>query len=117
VQPLHLKLDWWWVLAGAYCLAWTAGFLAIWAPGGIGVRELVFVTAMHLALPEPVRESFASEHRDVLLGLLAFLSILLRVWATLGELLLAAVAYWLDLRGALGFPDAPGRVPLTRTPD
>ncbi len=114
-EPLQLKADWWWVLAGAYCLAWCAGFLAVWAPGGIGVRELVFVTAMNVALPDAVRDSFAQ--REVLLGFLAFLSVLLRVWTTLGELLLATIAYALDIRGALGFPDAPGRVPLPRVRD
>jgi hypothetical protein len=109
---LGLKLDWWWVLAGAYCLAWTAGFLAVWAPGGIGVRELVFVTAMNVALPEAVQLRFSQP--DVLLGFLAFLSVLLRLWATAGELILAALAYSLDLRGALNLPDAPGRVPPIR---
>jgi hypothetical protein len=105
---LDLKLDWWWMLAGAYCLAWTAGFLAVWAPGGIGVRELVFMTAMRVVLPEHVRAQF--DDPAVLMGLLAFLSLLLRVWATAGEIILALVAYALDLRGALGLPDAPGRV-------
>lgn len=114
-HALKLKPDWWWVLAGAYCLAWCAGFLAVWAPGGIGVRELVFVTAMHVALPDAVRDSFAQ--REVLLGFLAFLSVLLRVWTTLGELILATIAYSFDLRGALGFPDAPGRVPIARRTD
>jgi hypothetical protein len=42
--------------------------------------------------------------------LLAFLSVLLRLWATAGEFMLAAVAYAVDYRGALGKPDAPGRV-------
>ena len=42
-QPvLHLKIDWWWMVAAAYCLAWIAGFLAFWAPGGFGVREYIF---------------------------------------------------------------------------
>ena len=111
LQPaLGLKLDWWWVVAGAYCLAWTAGFLAVWAPGGIGVRELVFVTAMRVALPQEVQQQF--EHRQVLLGFLALLSVLLRLWATLGEIILAVIAYALDFRGALNLPTAPGRVPM-----
>ncbi len=114
-DALGLKLDWWWVLAGAYCLAWTAGFLAVWAPGGIGVRELVFVTAMSVALPAEVQQRF--HQPDVLLGFLAFLSVLLRLWATAGELLFAFVAYSLDLRGALGLPSAPGRTPGTRVGD
>jgi hypothetical protein len=36
--------------------------------------------------------------------------VLLRLWATSGEVILAALAYAFDYRGALGRPDAPGRV-------
>ncbi|HSZ59649.1 MAG TPA: lysylphosphatidylglycerol synthase domain-containing protein [Tepidisphaeraceae bacterium] len=107
-KPLGLEFTKWWVVAGAYCLAWCAGFLAFWAPGGIGVRELVFVTAMEIALPPRVRATF--DDPAVLLGFLAFLSVLLRIWATTGELILAGLAYAIDYRGALGRPDAPGRV-------
>ena len=106
--PLGLKLAKWWVVAGAYCLAWCAGFLAVWAPGGLGVRELVFVAAMQVALPAPVREQFRDP--KVLLGFLVFLSVLLRLWATAGELMLASVAYVVDYRGALDRANAPGRV-------
>jgi len=113
--PLELQFTKWWVVAGAYSLAWCAGFLAFWAPGGLGVRELIFVTAMDLALPPRVREHFADP--KVLLGFLAFLSVLLRLWATTGELILAAAAYSADYRGALGRPDAHGRSPAPiRTP-
>ena len=107
--PLHLQPTKWWIVAGAYSLAWCAGFLAFWAPGGIGVRELVFVTAMEVALPPRVRAQFVDP--KVLLGFLAFLSVLLRLWATTGELLLAGLAYAFDYRGALSRPDAPGRLP------
>jgi hypothetical protein len=102
-DALGLKLAWWWVVAGAYCLAWCAGFLAFWAPGGLGVRELIFVGAMTMILPDQLKNA-------ELRPLLAFLSVLLRLWATAGEILLAAVAYGLDYRGALGKPDAPGRI-------
>jgi len=105
---LGLKADWWWVVAGAYCLAWCAGFLAVWAPGGIGVRELVFVAAMNAILPDEVKSSLGDPvQRQVVLG---FLSLLLRLWATIGELILASAAYVLDYRGALGRVDAPGRI-------
>jgi hypothetical protein len=131
-EPLGLKWDWWWVVAGAYCLAWCAGFLAFWAPGGIGVREVVFIGAMHVILPERVRELFLQVDAGgaggvvaaasspgtfppALLALLAFLSVLLRLWATAGELILASAAYALDFRGALGAPDAPGRVAFAGT--
>lgn len=107
---LQLKLAWWWVVGGAYCLAWSAGFLAVWAPGGIGVREIVFFTAMIVLVPDAVRASSRFEDPRVFDGFLAFLSVLLRLWTVAGELILAAMAYVLDVRGALGYPDAPGRV-------
>jgi hypothetical protein len=63
---------------------------------------------MSFALPEGVRRAFGDE--AVLHGFLAFLGILLRLWTIAGELILASVAYLADYRGALGRPDAPGRV-------
>lgn len=108
-QPLGLQFTKWWVVAGAYSLAWCAGFLAFWAPGGLGVRELVFVTALDIAIPPQVRARFADP--KVLLGFLVFLSVLLRLWATMGELMMSAVAYVCDYRGALRRPDAPGILP------
>jgi hypothetical protein len=111
-QPLGLQFTKWWVVAGAYSLAWCAGFLAVWAPGGLGVRELVFIAAVDVALPAPVRRHF--DDPKVLLGFLAFLSVLLRLWATTGELLLAGIAYLWDYQGAIGRLDAPGRLPGAR---
>jgi hypothetical protein len=78
-----------------------AGFIAVWANAGIGVREPVFVLAAGIALPASVRASLQNPK-----GLLMFLSILLRLWATVGELLLATVAYFLDYRGAISPPAA-----------
>jgi uncharacterized membrane protein YbhN (UPF0104 family) len=97
---LHLPLPKWWVVAGAYCLAWCAGFLAFWAPGGLGVRELVFMAALSAGLPPAVRAHFTDPR--VLPGFIAFLSVLLRLWATTGELMLAAAAAVADPRGWLG---------------
>jgi uncharacterized membrane protein YbhN (UPF0104 family) len=106
VQPaLHLRLEWLWIVAAAYSLAWTAGFLAFWAPGGLGVRELVFVAAMSVVLPEDVRRQFPEPT-----ALLGFLAVMLRVWATAGELLVCAGAHAADYEGMLGRRDAPGRV-------
>jgi len=107
LQPvLELKWDWWWTVAGAYCLAWSAGFLAVWAPGGVGVRELVFVAAMGIVLPPSVLERFGDSR-----GLLGALAIILRVWATIGELTLCAIAYTVDWAGATGHhpPVEPAR--------
>jgi hypothetical protein len=103
---LDLDLSKWWVVAGAYSLSWCAGFLAVWAPGGIGVREVVFMAIMLAVLPQ-VRSHYADRPLE---PLLAFLSVLLRVWSVAGELILASLAIGFDFRGALGHPDAPGRI-------
>jgi len=107
-DPLGLPREKWWVVAGSYCLAWCAGFIAVWAPGGLGVREFVFVTAMTFALPPRIQQQFGDE--AVLYGFLAFMGIVLRLWTIAGELILTGAAYFADYRGALGRPDAPGRV-------
>jgi hypothetical protein len=109
--PLGLKVDWLWIVAGAYSLAWCAGFLAFWAPGGIGVREIVFVAAMGVMLPDAVRQQAPFNDPVALSSVLVGLGLLLRLWSVLGELILASVAYCWDYRGALGLPDAPGRLP------
>lgn len=98
-----LKLAKWWVIAGSYSLAWVAGFLAFWAPGGLGVRELVLAAALQVALPPQLRERFADPAAR--LSVLAFLSVLLRLWATLGELLVWSAATLADPRRAR--PSAP----------
>ena len=108
-QPLGLPLAKWWVVAGAYCLAWSAGFLAFWAPGGLGVREAVLVLTLELAMPPAVVRELNLD-LQVRLGLYAFLGVLLRLWTIGGELLLTAAAYAADYKGALNRPDAPGRV-------
>ncbi len=116
VDPvLHFHRAWWWVVAGAYCLAWIAGFLAIWAPGGIIVREWVFVVTMQAILPHQIRERFSDP--AALAGLLVLLGFLLRLWTVLGELMFTAIALVWDFRGALNRPDAPGRVADVKTPN
>lgn len=96
---------WWWQAAGAYCLAWIAGFLAVWAPGGIGVREIVLMAGLQLILKDDVK---AQLHDPQVLY--AFLAILLRLWTVAGELILTAGSYIADFRGAIGAADAPGRM-------
>jgi hypothetical protein len=99
-QPLHLQWAKFYVVAGSYCLAWCAGFLAVLNPGGLGVREAVFIAAMRVALPEDVRHSFSNP--KVLTSFLTFLAALLRLWTIAGELILSGVAHAFDHRGALG---------------
>jgi hypothetical protein len=107
-NALNIGFDGIVLVVSAYCLAWCAGFLAFWAPGGIGVRELVFVATLKFALPESVHHIFHTEGAFKLF--LSFLSVLLRLWTVLGELILCTFAYAFDYRGALGKSDAPGRV-------
>ncbi len=110
VDPvLHFKSAWWWVVAGAYCLAWIAGFLAFWAPGGIGVRELVFVATMQAILPHQIREKFANP--AALSGLLVLLGFLLRLWTVVGELMLTAAAYVWDYRRKINHVHLPVPAP------
>ncbi|HEV2295906.1 MAG TPA: lysylphosphatidylglycerol synthase transmembrane domain-containing protein [Tepidisphaeraceae bacterium] len=112
--PVGLPLAKWWIVAGAYSLAWVAGFLAIWAPSGIGVREVVFMAVMAVVLPSPIKQAYADSPAE-LTAFLAFLSLLLRLWAIAGELILAIVSLTLDLPGAMGDAEAVGRMPQ-RTP-
>jgi hypothetical protein len=64
--------------AGSAALAWSIGFLSIFAPGGLGVREASFAycLSMHLTAPLPV-----------LLALVA------RLWIVAGEVGSAAVGW------------------------
>jgi hypothetical protein len=63
---------------------------------------------MTFALPPRIQQQFGDE--AVLYGFLAFMGIVLRLWTIAGELILTGAAYFADYRGALGRPDAPGRV-------
>jgi len=105
-KPLDLPMAKFYVLSGAYCIAWCAGFIVVTAPGGLGVRELVFIGAMSFALPQHVRDTFSSE--AVLKSFLAFLAGVLRLWTIAGELILTGIAYAVDYRGAMG--KGPGQM-------
>jgi hypothetical protein len=63
------------------------------------VRELVFIGALTIALPPAVRRHFPDHEQ--LIGIIMFLSVLLRLWATAGEIILAGIAYAFDWRGAM----------------
>lgn len=94
--PLKLQLAKWWVVAGAYSLAWVAGFLAIFSSAGMGVRELVFGTVMLLILPPRVRAELGDT--SVILATMYFIAFLLRLWTIIGELVFAGVVTYLDRR-------------------
>ncbi len=114
--PLHLGIRKWWIVAGAYGLAWCSGFIAFWAPGGLGVREAVFMMVMSHILPKKLRvDIFHSP--EALAAFLAFLGVLLRLWATTGELMLTSLAYSFDFKGAMGKTKPPvDEIPIDRSP-
>jgi hypothetical protein len=97
-DAVNLPLSGWWIAAGAYSVAWTAGFIATWAPAGLGVREIVFMGTLLLFLPPSLRQQIPAE---ALIGVAGLLALILRVWATVGELIVVVVAYALDVNGAL----------------
>ncbi len=96
--PLHLTLSQWWLVGGVYAIAWLAGFCAFWAPAGIGVREALFMILLLAALPAATKQQFAF---DSLHAFAALLALVLRVWMTIAELIVALVAYVIDLEGVL----------------
>jgi uncharacterized membrane protein YbhN (UPF0104 family) len=105
---LNLKLAWWWVVAGAYCLAWTAGFFAFWAPGGIGVREFVFALTVGAIIPPHARETLPRDPA-AFAAMVFLLGFLLRLWTIGGELIVWVISSAIDYRGAMNRTDAPGR--------
>jgi hypothetical protein len=113
-EALMLPIEKWWVVAGAYSLAWCAGFLAFWAPGGIGVREVVFMTAMLVIIPPRVKENFNDPAK--MTAFLAYLSVLLRLWTIAGELIVSAASIAFDFSGLMGRADAPGRLQSSPAP-
>ena len=113
---LDLPIGKWYVLAGSYCLAWTIGFsVGFLSPGGMGVRELVFVTTLKFALPAHIVAKH--ENPELFAAFLGFLAVLLRLWAIAGELTMAGIAYLSDYKGAKNHPDAPGRVSTSTNPE
>ena len=66
---------------------------------------------MHFVLPEHVLDQLDGGSKEALLG---FLAILLRIWTIVGELIVTAIAYAIDYRGAINIPGAKGRPPHAR---
>ena len=105
----ELQISKWWVVAGAYSLAWCAGFLAVFSSAGLGVREFVFMGVMVLIVPEPVRSEVSSTTLWATMGVIGFL---LRLWTVAGELLLALLATIGDYRAVIKGPPVTGKVPI-----
>jgi hypothetical protein len=71
-------------VAGAACLAWAAGLVVVFAPGGVGVREVVYVWTLRSLYPKADLQAAAITSR--LVTVLAELTILaivsLPLWRT-----------------------------------
>lgn len=109
-KPLQLDSEGIGLIAGAYCLAWTAGFVAFWAPAGAGVREVVLIGTL-AALGK-----LGAESPVVPDALLAAVVILLRFWTVAAEMLLVTFANAVDFRGAFNmFDPMPVEKPIRHT--
>lgn len=73
-----LELAWLKRLVGIYLLSWIVGFVAIFAPGGLGVREGTMVLLLQGFFPT---------------GLAVTISLASRIWTSILELLLAGLAF------------------------
>lgn len=65
-------------VAGAACVAWAVGLVVVFAPGGVGVREVVYVWMLAGLYPERQLEAAAVTSR--LVTVLAELTVLAVVW-------------------------------------
>ena len=52
-------------VAGASCVAWAVGLVVVFAPGGVGVRELVYIWMLSGLYPRPQLEAAAVTSRLV----------------------------------------------------
>lgn len=93
---LHIPFQFAWMLPGAYCLAWAAGFcMAAIAPSGIGIRELVLSATLTLLIGSKMHLTMDATARH---ALLAAAALLIRLWAVSGELFFAGIAFAWDWR-------------------
>jgi hypothetical protein len=108
-SPLALPLTKWWVGAAAYCAAWVVGYLAAWAPAGLGVREIIFMGVLVAVLPVEARMELSPQ---AVLAFAGVLALIVRVWSIAAEVCVALTAYAADVGGAIR--SVRGRVPLRR---
>jgi uncharacterized membrane protein YbhN (UPF0104 family) len=86
-EPEALSVPLWGRCTAMVGLAYVAGFLAVFLPGGVGVREIIL-----LALLPPLLAGLSAASTK---GVAAVAVVLLRFVWTLVELFLAALLYWL----------------------
>jgi uncharacterized membrane protein YbhN (UPF0104 family) len=59
----EIGLENYWLILGGYTLSWVAGYIVIFAPGGIGVREFVLVALFAGLLPTGQIAIYSVVHR------------------------------------------------------
>jgi hypothetical protein len=64
-------------LAGVFAISWNLGFLALFAPAGLGVREGILTLLLSFYFPKPVA---------------IIISLLSRIWITVAEVIFALIA-------------------------
>lgn len=78
VQPTPVSFLRLVVLSGAFAASWLVGFLAVFAPNGLGVREATLTLLLSFHMPMPVA---------------VVVSLLSRAWSAIGELLTFALYF------------------------
>ena len=66
-----------WQVLGLYTISWAGGLVAVFAPGGLGVRDGILIVLMSSFIPFPLAAAGAAVVRVQTLaveGLLAFLA-------------------------------------------
>jgi hypothetical protein len=98
-EPPGWYLDLWGRCTAFVALAWVAGFLAVPAPGGLGVRELFLE---RLLVPE-IRTAAPGIDAE---GMAVVVALVLRLLWTAAEVIMVGVVYWLPVT-ALPASEAP----------
>jgi uncharacterized membrane protein YbhN (UPF0104 family) len=91
-EPPALTAELWGRCTAVIGLAYVAGFLMVFMPGGLGAREF-FLSA--LLVPE-----LSSQPAEEAAAVVALVVVLLRLTWTLAELIVAAVVWWLPRENA-----------------
>ena len=73
-------------VAGAACLAWAAGLVVVFAPGGVGVREVVYIALLGQLYPRAELQAAAVTSRLVtVLAEMAVLAVVSVQWRRAGR--------------------------------
>ena len=62
----NLEIEKLFIFSGLYALSWLVGYLSFFAPGGIGVTEVVLTLLLSLHFPLPLASSIAVIYRFLL---------------------------------------------------